>query len=125
MLCIRTSHLPPQGGGWRRRCVHNVKDPTLPRVFLRWHRPSAPPGRELEMKVPGAAVASAAFAGVVVFITQIYSEPRRSRPEPRHSTGGRDGSYKPRFGSIEFHVLMADKIASELREPNRLAASLY
>jgi hypothetical protein len=71
------------------------------------------------MKVPGAAVASAAFAGVVVFITQIYSEPRRSRPEPRHSTGGRDGSYKPRFGSIEFHVLMADKIASELREPNR------
>ena len=81
----RRKILPPQGGGWRRRRVHNVKDPTLPRVFPRWHHTAqrAPQGRELERKVPGDAVASAAFAGVVVFITQIYSEPRRLAPSPR------------------------------------------
>ena len=61
--------------------------------------PARPPGRELERKVPGDAVASAALAGVVVFITQIYSEPRRLAPSP-DTVGGRDGSYKPRFGSI-------------------------
>ena len=78
----------------------------MPRFFLRWHHTAQrPPGRELERKVPGDAVASAALAGVVVFITQIYSEPRRLAPSP-DTVGGRDGSYKPRFGSINFHGLM-------------------
>ena len=53
MLRIRTSHLPPQGGGWRRRRVHNVKDPTLPRVFLRWHQAQrAPQAASLKERSP-------------------------------------------------------------------------
>ena len=105
MLRIRTSHSAP-----KRRLAQTLRSqregPHIAEGFSALAPgPARPQGRELERKVPGDAVASAALAGVVVFITQIYSEPRRLAPSP-DTVGGGDGSYKPRFGSINFHGLM-------------------